>query len=849
MRRRGLGIDIGRCGPIERGSDVVGVEHHVRPQRLDASPECSRGTSGRRRVPGIVVEHREQTRERRPDLREFIGHLIRPATRALINLSLCRFVGAETSEAPRDHIGELSDDMLGNIAGRPSGAATRTIPLPRVNRSDQVLEATHFRFELSLGDGAGQAHEDSGHGETSDEIERTLPDGALAVNHSWPESRSLERATARSWSRRVTPGIADGYFRSIILDGKQRTDHAPEPGATRAPRRIAIAVAVVAIAPFLVVIVTRAGRGYFPAQDLAVIDLRARDLWSLHPPLTGPWSRVGFAHPGPLFYWLLGVPSALAGGAAWSVIVGSAALQASAVLASARLAWIRGRLPLTLLVTAALSLGYVGVRGWAMVAPWNIYVAYPYFAVFLLLACSVGVGELRRLPWLVVVSTFLIQSHIGYALVLAGPLLWVVVRVLRTTRTTLDQRRALRHGVGWSVLWATLLWLPLLIDQLFVTGNLGAIWQYFSQSNEPRAGFAASARLLAAEFRVLPSWLGGPVRLDSFSAWALGASIAWLLIPVTLLVMGAWFARRNRDSDRAGLVALVAIAALGALVGIAQITGDLFGYLFEWRIIVAIFVIVAALWAMAPSVRPHPFAWRSAGAVLVGVVVTSSVVLSLRVVDVPRHLEAAEPVGQQFAKTLATKMPRSGSVLIRTVGTSTTGIASSLVNEFDRRGLPLRVDPWLDFEFGPQRRIRDRDAAAIWLVAEDGRQVSRLRSVPGGKLLVSRHALSARDERELSRLQWTLWKQLRRRGADKELASLDSPLFALAVANDRGINHRFARRVSELNGRIRPGAVCRCVVIAFPTDRSTLRRLKRLDAPPPIKRKAERGHGRQAPSA
>ena len=63
--------------------------------------------------------------------------------------------------------------------------------------------------------------------------------------------------------------------------------------------------------PFLVVIVLRAGRSWFPTEDMAVIALRARDVTTGRFPLTGAWSRVGFAHPGPAFYWVLGSASAV----------------------------------------------------------------------------------------------------------------------------------------------------------------------------------------------------------------------------------------------------------------------------------------------------------------------------------------------------------------------------------------------------------------------------------------------------------------------------------------------------------------------------------------------------------
>ena len=101
-----------------------------------------------------------------------------------------------------------------------------------------------------------------------------------------------------------------------------------------------------ALAPYLVVVATRFGHSYTPEGDNGTIDLRVRDVWSLHPPLVGPYSTFGWNHPGPLLFYALAIPSLLSGFAAWGTQVGGALLQGLAVAWLAWLAWRRGRLPL-----------------------------------------------------------------------------------------------------------------------------------------------------------------------------------------------------------------------------------------------------------------------------------------------------------------------------------------------------------------------------------------------------------------------------------------------------------------------------------------------------------------------
>src|SRR5262245_57976259 len=88
-------------------------------------------------------------------------------------------------------------------------------------------------------------------------------------------------------------------------------------GVARSPRVVAALLTGVALVPVFVVIAARAGRDYLPIGDLALIDLRVRDVWSRDIPLTGAYSRFGWNHPGPLLSWLMAPLSLVTGRAAW----------------------------------------------------------------------------------------------------------------------------------------------------------------------------------------------------------------------------------------------------------------------------------------------------------------------------------------------------------------------------------------------------------------------------------------------------------------------------------------------------------------------------------------------------
>ena len=61
---------------------------------------------------------------------------------------------------------------------------------------------------------------------------------------------------------------------------------------------LGVLLAALMLLPCIVAIACIAGRPWLPVDDFASIDLHVRDVWSLHPPLTGLYSRPPWNHPG-----------------------------------------------------------------------------------------------------------------------------------------------------------------------------------------------------------------------------------------------------------------------------------------------------------------------------------------------------------------------------------------------------------------------------------------------------------------------------------------------------------------------------------------------------------------------
>ncbi|MGZ4701029.1 MAG: hypothetical protein ACXV98_07445, partial [Ilumatobacteraceae bacterium] len=77
-------------------------------------------------------------------------------------------------------------------------------------------------------------------------------------------------------------------------------------------RSIAVAVVVAALAaPCLWAVLAHR---VYAVGDIALIELRTRDVLTAHPPLVGAYSRYGWSHPGPAEFYLFAVPYRLFGG-------------------------------------------------------------------------------------------------------------------------------------------------------------------------------------------------------------------------------------------------------------------------------------------------------------------------------------------------------------------------------------------------------------------------------------------------------------------------------------------------------------------------------------------------------
>ena len=601
--------------------------------------------------------------------------------------------------------------------------------------------------------------------------------------------------------------------------------HPPAPTRLTPRTRAALAVAVtlVALAPILAVVVQRWGHPYLPVEDQATIDLRVHDVWSFsgNTPLVGPFSRFGWSHPGPLFFYLLAVVSAVLGRASWATLVGAALLQGVAVAWLARLAYVTGGLRRQAAWLTVVTLTYVGVGSVALLLVWNPYVALPFFVLFLLQCWVVSTGEPRRLLGLAFVATFLVQTHVGYLFPVALIGAWALVRMWLSCRR---MGRPLWRPVIWAppIILAAVLWFPpLVLDPLLhPPGNVRALVHYFTRGTDgsSRTGLRAGLGYTAAQFHWLPTWAGGTDPVDPFSGLSTRYAAWWLVLPVSLTGVSWWVARRRDRIDDALLAELLLLLVPITVLAIALVSGTPYLYLFIWCITVGVATVVLPCVLLASPPSPGRVLGTGVTALLVVVVAVGSLASTVRVIDHSGPVSPATGMVASLIGQLHHAGQPSGPVQVRTADSGIIGAESGILDHFSRAGAPVYVDPTAGYKLG-YARVRSLDQVdSVWFVVEESQVFSLLSADPGAQVLAVSHPLPAPQQAELISLQRSLAATLTAEGRPDLIPQLRNPFADYVLGPELHLPPEQLRQLTALNVEVNAHQ-CLCGVIAFAPDR------------------------------
>lgn len=516
------------------------------------------------------------------------------------------------------------------------------------------------------------------------------------------------------------------------------SDHAPTISPStrwwREPWTVASVLVAIILTALVVWPILDAGRSaldlvWRPSGDWAVLVLRVEDV-GRHTPLVGPYSRFGWNHPGPLMYWLLAVPYHLFGDKPEAILTAAATLNALTVAALSALAWRRGRLPLvalTMTTTAVL----IHAMGPAMIRdPWNPFITLLPLALAVFLVWSLIEGDAWMWPLLAFVFSFELQSHIGYLPMLG--MLVVAVIALSWRRKSFASLLPDSPRQRWWVLGLTGVvlfgcWLPVVVDQVAGTGNLGAISHYFLSPGDRPAGFGTALHIAAHQLN-LPAapWLGEK-EIAGLDGALLGSGLFTLIVPIAAMGASLWLAVRTRAHAALRLQVIVISVTLGGLIATARVIGPLFDWVVRWWWVIAAlwwlsiaWVLWSALWSRLASKTS-----RQLGTALVAILAT---VITLNavdpVVDSSRSTSPPNPstgiVLNGFLQQTLDALEGSGPLLVVTTGSVRGDYGDAIRLQLERAGIDVVAESNMVSHLGPERSEEQRTpVGTLWIVSAD----------------------------------------------------------------------------------------------------------------------------------
>jgi hypothetical protein len=425
---------------------------------------------------------------------------------------------------------------------------------------------------------------------------------------------------------------------AVEHDTAARTAAAPARHL-RARPSAAAAVALVAVvaAPIVVGASALVGQRWLPLSDWASLTYRVSQVGTADTPLVGPYSFHGWAHPGPLLYWLAAPLYRLTGGDPRSLLWSGAVLNLAVVAALAAVAWRRGRWPLLLAVMLLVTALLHGFGPEVVLDVWNPYVPLLPFLLAVLLAWDAALGRPRALPAAAVAATFAVQAHLAFLPLVAAVAVWYLGWTRWGGRVVpppagenggapppgrpAGERRALRL----AALVTGVLWLPPLLDalvDLHNPANVARSLVHHRVTVGPLDALAVVGRYVRPDGR----WVRGSDAVVYLSPRSVDA--VFLVLAVAVVAGCLAVARRRRLVDVAALSTLTLVLLLVSVPATSQLLAPTMPYLAEWLKLVGGLVWFTAGWtawrAAVPAIRSAPARRLAAAGVAVVVLVAAA---------------------------------------------------------------------------------------------------------------------------------------------------------------------------------------------------------------------------------
>jgi hypothetical protein len=453
---------------------------------------------------------------------------------------------------------------------------------------------------------------------------------------------------------------------------------AERPGSvpTRAwpVRLVGAGLVALTVSPIVVGAVSLIGDSWVPLSDWASLLHRVSEVGTRDTPLVGPYSFHGWAHPGPLLYWITAPLYRLTGGDPRSLLWTGALVNTAAVVAIAAVAWRRGRWPVLLGVLAFVALLVHAFRPEVVLDVWNPYVPLLPFVLTILLVWEAAVGTRRALVEAALPATFAVQSHLAFLSLAMLLGVWLFAWNRWSPGLVPGAERAPRVSppvatVRRATVLVGVLWLAPLLDALFDLHNPLNVAKSMLHPGSTVGPVNATA-VVGSYVGVDGAWLTGGDRAVHLTPDRVDA--LWLVGVIALLTGCLAVARRRRLVDAAALASLALTLLIGSVPATSRLIAPTMPYLTEWLKIVgalAWFTVAWTAWRLVDTSASTQVRQRTVAAGLASALLLAGVAASwgAAATTEPPHGDDAALV-QEIRAALVDELARDETYRVEVVG-------------------------------------------------------------------------------------------------------------------------------------------------------------------------------------
>ncbi len=556
------------------------------------------------------------------------------------------------------------------------------------------------------------------------------------------------------------------------LDEVEVAERAATTSKRFSERQILIVSALTAALPFYWAAIRDARNGFYPTLDVGATILRARDVFSMHPPLYGMWSSGSswagheIHFPGALQLYVLAIPSQFLG-TTWGPLLAMATLNAFWIILAGWLIYRRLGLVGAQVgfLTIAVFLWSIGSEN--LIDPRPMEMVTIPFLCFLFAVWAVAAEDIDAIPALALVANYLFLGHlvltvqipvIGLCALLSVVLWW------RTRRKANDvearhhlRRRLIQAGVITFVMW-----LPSLYQEVRGRpGNLTLLVRASSEHREPVGSYTAAYNAMLKLIADPMFWFRGRFENAAFPRDIFTLSftdvIAGVVVSGLLAGLGYLAWRRN---DRIGLSAIV-VSIVAIVISIETAYQAPAGWGFPMQYLRSLWVVAAFVWfALALNVfRILKSTTRERVAKTAGGFAAVFCLLALSFADFG---SAVDMGNAQFARRFVDKsvplLENRGKVYVEPgPDFASQRFFTSLMIGLDNAGVHYCVDPKAAEQFGDSHSCQSQANVGVYVAAGEDP------NPPGAKLLVRSPLMSPQDVSKLNIASATVRQWLRSR--------------------------------------------------------------------------------------